>query len=218
MIPLKDNIRSKSFPLVTITLIIFNVLIYIYQSTLTTENLHFLVTSLGFIPQRIVLEEIINNSSIYPLITFLTSAFLHGNFIHLASNMLYLWIFGDNIEDKLGKFWFIVFYLLAAIIGNIAHLMSEPTSALPAIGASGAVAGVLGAYFIYYPYSKVLTLVPIGIFFTIFHIPAVIFLGVWILLQSINAIAPLAGEAVSIAWWAHIGGFLLGVVYAIGNR
>ncbi len=213
MLPLRDDIQSKSFPIVTIGLIIMNVAIYFYQVTLHPMELQLLIAEFGFIPQRLTLA-----TSLDPFITLFSSAFFHGNFFHLAGNMLYLWIFGDNVEDRLGKFRFILFYLLAALFGNIGHYLSDPLSIQPAIGASGAVAGILGAYMIYYPRARILTLVPLGIIFTVIHIPALLFLGIWILLQSINALMPIAGEALSVAWWAHIGGFLMGMVHATFKR
>jgi len=216
MLPLKDDISSRRFPFVTVSLILINVLIFFYQITLPPDLLHVLITGFGFIPHRLTMFELFRGElPIYPLITFFTSAFFHGNFIHLASNMLYLWVFGDNVEDRLGSFRFLVFYLMAAALASFGHLLSDPLSMQPAIGASGAVAGVLGAYFIFYPYAKVLTLVPIGIFITFLHIPAVIFLGIWILLQVMNAAIPSPGEAISVAWWAHISGFGIGFIYAL---
>ncbi len=219
MLPLKDNIRSKSFPIVTIGLIVINVAIFFYQVMLPPELSRALVSGFGFIPRRLVEMELsFIPLPFYPLVTFFTSAFFHGNFIHLAGNMLYLWVFGDNVEDKLGSGKFILFYLVAAAGGSMGHLLSNPVSLQPAIGASGAVAGILGAYLIFFPHARVLTLVPIGIIITFIHIPAVIFLGVWILLQFLNAGLQDPDTAVSVAWWAHISGFFLGVLYAITKR
>lgn len=219
MLPLKDNIQSKSFPIITISLIIINTVIYLYQFTLPPEINSALVTGFGFIPRRIVeMEFSIFPFPVYPLLTFFSSAFFHGNFLHLASNMLYLWVFGDNVEDKLGSGRFFLFYLMAAAVGSIGHFLSQPLSIQPAIGASGAVAGILGAYFIFYPHARVLTLIPLGIFITFFHIPAVIFLGLWILLQFFNAALQAPEAAISVAWWAHISGFVMGVFYSIFKR
>ncbi|UMZ73185.1 rhomboid family intramembrane serine protease [Natranaerofaba carboxydovora] len=212
MIPLKDNIKSKSFPLVTIFLILMNVSIFAFQFLLDFELEILLINVLGFVPHRISLD-----LSLYPLVTFVTSTFLHGSLLHLLGNMLYLWIFGDNVEDRLGKFGFLFFYIVVGVIGNIAHYLYNPLSTQPAIGASGAVAGILGAYFVFYPYAKILTLIPLGFFITAFHVPAVLFLGIWILLQTINALLTLPGAAISIAWWAHIGGFMGGFFLGILN-
>ncbi len=214
MIPLKDNIKSHSIPIITVLLIIINVLIFVFQSSLDRESNILFITMLGFIPQRITMEF---SLEYYPLMTFVTSMFLHGSLLHLLGNMLYLWIFGDNVEDKLGKLGFLFFYIIVGILGNFAHYMYDPLSSQPAIGASGAVAGVLGAYFIFYPSARILTIVPIGFFITAFHLPAVIFLGIWILLQTANALLALPGTATSVAWWAHIGGFLAGFFLGVVN-
>ncbi|ACB84537.1 rhomboid family intramembrane serine protease [Natranaerobius thermophilus] len=218
MIPLKDNIRSRKLPVMTVGLIILNIWIFFQQTQLPPDQLQLLIAEFGFIPKRIVLAYNQGELSLLPLATPVTSAFFHGNLIHLAGNMLYLWVFGDNVEDKLGSFRFLLFYLVAAIFGSLGHLLSDPLSVQPAIGASGAVAGVLGAYFIFFPYAKVFTLVPIGIFITFIHLPAVIFLGIWILIQGANAALPAPGEAVSVAWWAHISGFIMGVIYSLFKK
>ena len=139
--------------------------------------------------------------------------FLHGGWFHVGGNMLYLWIFGDNVEDRLGHVRFLFFYLLCGVAAGIAHIFTNPHSSAPTIGASGAIAGVLGAYFFLYPRAKVLTLLPLGIYFQIIELPAFFFLGFWLLIQSISGVASLAvrGEVTGgIAWWAHIGGFVAG--------
>ena len=132
--------------------------------------------------------------------------------------MLYLWIFGDNIEDVLGKISFLGFYLTVGVIGNLAHYLYDPFSQIPAIGASGAVAGVLGAYFIFFPHAKILTLVPLGFIITAVYLPAVLFLGIWILLQTVNALLTSPEATTSVAWWAHIGGFVAGMMVVFLRR
>ncbi|MEW6426084.1 MAG: rhomboid family intramembrane serine protease, partial [Bacillota bacterium] len=143
---------------------------------------------------------------------FLSAMFLHGGWFHVIGNMWYLWIFGDNVEDRLGRFRYLLFYLAAGIIGSIAHILTNPTSPVPVIGASGAIAGVLGGYFITFPRSRVLALVPVFFFLTLMEVPAVIYLALWFVLQLFNGTLSLGGVANPVAWWAHIGGFVAGMV------
>lgn len=150
------------------------------------------------------------------LIPYLTSMFLHGGWLHVIGNMWYLWIFGDNIEDRLGHFAFLIFYLLCGIGAGIVHTILNSSSTVPSVGASGAIAGVLGAYLVSYPFARVLTLVPIFVFFQVIEIPAVIVLGFWFLMQFFYGTASLAATSVNqsggVAWWAHVGGFVIGVL------
>jgi membrane associated rhomboid family serine protease len=141
-----------------------------------------------------------------------TTMFLHGGWMHLLGNMLYLWIFGDNIEDRVGHVKYLIFYLIAGYAATISHVYLLPNSTVPMVGASGAIAGVLGAYFILFPRAKVLTLLPIFIFITFVRIPAVLFLGFWFLLQVFNQTMVSSPDAQSVAWWAHIGGFAAGAI------
>lgn len=141
-----------------------------------------------------------------------TTMFLHGGWFHLLSNMLYLWIFGDNVEDSMGHGKFIFFYLITGYIASLAHVWSMPESTVPMVGASGAIAGVLGAYLILHPRAKVLTLLPLGIIITIVRIPALLFLGFWFVLQVVNQMMVSSQAAQAVAWWAHIGGFVAGVI------
>jgi len=151
-------------------------------------------------------------SPVETIIKLTTTMFLHGGWLHLLGNMLYIWIFGDNVEDRMGRGRFIIFYLLTGYIATLTHVYFLPHSTVPMVGASGAIAGILGAYFVLYPRAKVLTLVPIFIFITFIRIPALLFLGVWFLLQVINQTMISSAEAQSVAWWAHIGGFVAGAV------
>jgi membrane associated rhomboid family serine protease len=149
------------------------------------------------------------------LIPFVTSIFLHGGWFHVIGNMWYLWIFGDNIEDRLGHFTFLIFYLLCGIGAGVVHTILNINSAIPSVGASGAIAGVLGAYIVSYPFARVLTLVPIFVFVQIIEIPALIVLGFWFVAQFFNGTAALAYSAAAdtggVAWWAHVGGFVIGM-------
>jgi membrane associated rhomboid family serine protease len=147
--------------------------------------------------------------------TLLTSLFLHGGWLHVGGNMLYLWIFGDNVEDRLGRIRFLVFYLLCGVAASGVHILANPHSTVPTIGASGAIAGVLGAYLLLYPGARVLTLIPLGFYLQVVQLPAFFFLGFWFLIQFISGAASLAargGGAGGIAWWAHIGGFAAGII------
>jgi hypothetical protein len=148
-----------------------------------------------------------------PALTVLTSMFLHGGWLHLAGNMWYLWIFGDNVEDRLGHSRFLLFYLLAGIVAASLHCVFNPASQLPTVGASGAIAGVLGAYLVAFPHARVVTLVPLFPFFQVLALPAVLVLGLWILMQFFSGALSLgSGTGGGVAWWAHIGGFVFGLV------
>ncbi|MEW6308625.1 MAG: rhomboid family intramembrane serine protease [Bacillota bacterium] len=204
MIPLRDSIRSHRFPYVNVALIVLNMAVFVYQSTLTREQLVEVFRTFGLIPLAFTAGPVI------PAGTLVTSVFLHGSLLHLGGNMLYLWVFGDNIEDRVGHLRYLLFYLAGAVAAAAAHIVANPASRIPTIGASGAVAAVLGAYLLKFPRSRVLALVPIFFFVTIARLPAILFLGLWFVLQVLNAGA--AQGAQLVAWWAHIGGFVAGVL------
>ncbi len=210
MIPLRDTIRSRRYPVVTYLLIVLNVLVFAYQSYLGPGQERFVVT-FSLIPARFTHPALIDyfgwGANLISLVTFM---FLHGGFWHLLGNMWTLYIFGDNIEDHLGRLRYLLFYLLAGTLSGLVHMVLNPGSQIPTVGASGAIAGVMGAYFILYPRSKILTLVPIFIFPWLIEIPAFIFLGIWFVLQFLGA-AGADGSAGGIAWWAHVGGFVAGI-------
>jgi membrane associated rhomboid family serine protease len=214
MIPLKDRDIRKRFPFVTILLITINILIFIYQLSLA-EELKIFFIHFSVIPNHVY--QALHSDVFKPMvfITLLTSQFLHGGWLHLGGNMLYLWVFGDNVEDKLGHIRFLVFYLLCGVTASILHIYIEPASAIPTVGASGAISGVLGAYIFMFPKSRVLTLIPIFIFIQIAELPAYVILGLWFVLQFINGLLSLgytdAGMG-GVAWWAHIGGFITGLI------
>ena len=224
MIPLKDDVPSRSKPLVTWILIALNVAVYVYQLSLGLSAdtggraaAEAFVFEFGATPCRLT-GTCDRGDFPSPYVTIFTSMFLHGSPLHVAGNMLYLWIFGDNIEDALGHGRFLAFYLLSGVGAAVAQTVTSPTSVIPMIGASGAVSGVLGAYLLLFPYATILTLVIFGFFVRTVHIPAVIVLGFWIVLQLINgwltvsASAMGRGEIGGVAWFAHIGGFLAGMV------
>jgi membrane associated rhomboid family serine protease len=205
MIPLRDVIPSRTFPALVITIISLNTLAFLFELTLTDRQLALFVRQYGVVPIDFGLGSV------------LTSMFLHGGWMHFLGNMLFLWIFGDNVEDRMGHGRFLVFYLLCGAIAAFAHVLSEPSSPIPTIGASGAIAGVMGAYFVLYPHSRILTLLPIFLFWPIIEVPAVVFLGLWFLLQLFSGVGTMlmatqGAPAGGIAFWAHVAGFAAGVI------
>ena len=195
MIPLRDVIPSRTFPFFTVSFIILNTVAFLFELSLPARERQQLVLIYGVVPAR------------FDLLSLFTSMFLHGGWGHFLSNMLFLWIFGDNVEDRLGHRRFVVFYLLCGVAAAAAHVYMNPTSMLPTIGASGAIAGVLGAYFVLYPNSRVLALVPLIIIWQIVEVPAIVFLGVWFLMQLYYV----GSTGTNVAFWAHIAGFVAGI-------
>jgi membrane associated rhomboid family serine protease len=209
MIPLRDTIPSRRFPLVNTGLIALNVLVFLFESMLGVEQRELFVLNWGLVPDRF--WEVGGLTGWLPLFT---SMFMHGGWWHLISNMLALYIFGDNIEDRLGPFRYILFYLFSGVAASAAHLVAYSSSSLPTVGASGAIAGVLGAYLMLYPQARVLTLVPVFYFLRIVELPALIYLGFWFVSQVFNGLFALSAAAFQsggVAWWAHIGGFVFGL-------
>ncbi|NIQ03619.1 MAG: rhomboid family intramembrane serine protease [Nitrospinaceae bacterium] len=204
MIPISDENPTRNFPLITILLIGANVLIFLLELSVRTSPQVFF-TTYGLIPQELIRSPI----TAYP--TIFSSMFLHSGFLHLGGNMLYLWIFGNNVEDILGKLKFILFYLVCGTLAALGHIATDIESNTPMVGASGAVSGILGAYFLLFPYHRVKTLVFLGFFITIVRLPALVLLGIWMFLQVANSLAMPPGEA-GVAWFAHIGGFLMGML------
>ncbi len=202
MIPLRDVIPSRTTPFVTINLIALNALVFFYQFSLGPGVEEF-VFSFGLIPAT------------FSWVNVFTSMFLHGDILHFGFNMLFLWIFGDNVEDRMGHGRYLVFYLLCGVAAALAQTVVDPTSQIPMVGASGAIAGVMGAYFVLYPRSRILTLVPIFFFVQLVEIPAIFFLGFWFLmqfLQGMGSFATATGQPTGgVAFWAHIAGFAAGL-------
>jgi membrane associated rhomboid family serine protease len=212
LIPLRDSIRPRRKPFVNWLLIAANLAVFFYNLGMMPDRLEEFYFRYGVVPSR-VLSLLLSGSPLDPLIfPFFAAMFIHGGWVHLVGNMWYLWIFGDNVEDRLGHFKYLLFYLAAGIIGSVAHVIANPTSPVPIIGASGAIAGVLGGYFISFPRSRILALVPIFFFVTLLEVPSVIYLALWFILQLFNGTLSLGGVANPVAWWAHIGGFLAGMV------
>ncbi len=212
MIPIRDTIRSETYPIVNSFIIAVNVLVFFLELS-QGQGLDGFIKIYGLVPARYSIPQIAAYFTTgQQVLSFLTFMFLHGGFLHLLGNVWFLYIFGDNVEDRLGHFRYLVFYLLCGLASGISHLVINWHSVIPTIGASGAIAGVMGAYFILYPRAKVLTLVPIFIFFQFIELPAFLFLGVWFLFQFLSA-AGASAQAGGIAWWAHIGGFVFGVIF-----
>ncbi|MDX9785695.1 MAG: rhomboid family intramembrane serine protease [Desulfobacterales bacterium] len=212
MIPIRDTIPSKTYPVVNTALIGINVLIFLFQPS-QSPGLDRFAYLYGLVPARYTLPQLSDYFTFgQQAISLVSFMFLHGGFFHLLGNMWSLYIFGDNIEDRLGPLRYLMFYLLCGLFSGFAHFMFNPSSNIPIIGASGAIAGVMGAYILLYPGARILTLIPILIFPWFVEIPAVFFLGFWFLMQFINA-AGSAGNAGGIAWWAHVGGFVFGMLF-----
>jgi len=213
MLPLKDDIPSYKKPVVTTLLIGINVLVFLYQFSLG-HGVEGFVLKYGAIPYKITHLAKVTHYTTFPVpLTLFTAMFLHGGFLHLLGNMLYLWIFGDNVEDRLGRFKFILLYLISGLAASFSHILTSPKSTVPMIGASGAIAGVLGAYMVAFPYARVLTMVFFGFFVRIIRIPAFFVLGFWFILQIIYALPSLGVQNTGgVAFFAHIGGFLAGIL------
>ncbi|OQW99010.1 MAG: rhomboid family intramembrane serine protease [Desulfobacteraceae bacterium A6] len=212
MIPLRDTTPSRNYPVVNNSIIGINIVIFLIQLTQGSAIYDFDYLY-GLVPARYSIPRISYYfSATEQIFSFISFMFLHGGFLHLISNMWTLYIFGDNVEDRLGPVRYIIFYLACGLLSGLTHLFFNYYSDLPTIGASGAIAGVMGAYFILYPKSKILTLIPIIIIPWITEIPAFFFFAFWFLLQFLNA-AGSSGQAGGIAWWAHIGGFIFGILF-----
>ena len=207
MLPIRDEIRAHRFPFVNYTLIALNIIVFIFE-LMAGPDLEAALYEIALIPANVTA-----GFDLGDLRAIFTSMFLHAGLSHLLGNMLYLWIFGDNVEDRLGHFWYLVFYLAGGIVAAFAHVALNPNSVIPTVGASGAIAAVLGAYLILFPQVKVLTFVPIGFFLRLTLLPASLLLGFWFVLQLFNGLLTLGlADMGGTAFWAHIGGFVFGVL------
>jgi Uncharacterized membrane protein (homolog of Drosophila rhomboid) len=227
MIPLKDDVPSETVPYMTIGLVGLNVLVFLYQASIgmggDPKAAEAFVFEFGATPCRITGACPVPGDFPSPIATIFTSMFLHCGLLHVGGNMLYLWIFGDNVEDTLGHFRFIIFYLLSGLAAALAQTAIAPSSMIPMIGASGAVAGVLGAYLVLFPHARILTLLIIGFFVRLVYIPAVVVLGFWAVVQFFSGFMTLGvatgGEpGGGVAFWAHVGGFVAGIVLLFALR
>ena len=214
MIPLRDENPSRTIPWVTFLLIGTNVAVFLYEFSLPPRALESLVLRFGAIPAAVFSgTRVIPGHSPLPYLTLLTSMFLHGGIMHLAGNMLYLWIFGDNVEDRMGPVRFLIFYLMCGVAAAAIQIAVRPQSTAPLVGASGAIAGVLGAYALLFPGARIQTLVFLFIFVRMIELPALFVLGAWFLMQLLSAPA---SQGAGVAFFAHIGGFLTGMILMAG--
>lgn len=216
MIPLKDDNPTRRIPVVNLLLILANVAVFVYQYLYLPQGPAYLIDRLGFIPGEVFALKDTPPLAPVPIpLTLATSMFIHGGWLHILGNMLYLFIFGDNIEDRLGHARYFAFYLLCGLSAGLTHGILFAQSQVPCVGASGAIAGVLAAYMCFYPRAKVSTLFIFFIFIRIVRLPAVVILGMWIVLQIASGIAELSTRAGGVAWFAHIGGFGAGLLLAL---
>jgi membrane associated rhomboid family serine protease len=216
VIPLKDMTPRRSFPVVTLLLIAVNVVVFIHQISLSPAAGEAFVRSYGLVPAKISLafagRRFTLAEALFPLVTCM---FLHGGFLHIIGNMWFLWVFGGNVEDRLGSLPYLLLYFAAGVGSGISQALFSWGSHVPSIGASGAISGVLGAYIVFFPSSDILTLVPLLIVWFTWRIPAMIFIGLWFAIQFFSGINSLGSQSLGgVAWWAHVGGFLIGVIVA----
>lgn len=219
MLPLRDFIPTRRFPVLTVGLIVVNIIVFAYELLAeaggTLEQTFY---TMGVVPFNVT-----HHFSPAVALSFITAMFLHGGFMHIAGNMLYLWIFGNNVEDSMGRLRFLVFYLVSGVIASAAQVFASPNSRLPSIGASGAIAGVLGAYTVLFPHSRIQTLVFMGYFARMVQLPALLVLGFWFVLQLFNGLLAFGvAQLGGVAWFAHIGGFVAGLLlvrlFTLGRR
>ena len=211
MIPLRDSEPSSSRPVVTVLLIAVNIAVFFYEISLDPFSRNHLIAVYGMVPDRL------------DPVSLATSMFLHGGWLHIVGNMWFLWIFGDNVEDILGHWKFLLFYLLCGVAAGMAHVLLNPFSRIPTVGASGAIAGVMGAYLVKFPRARITTLVPLVVFLTTFELPAAAVLLYWFVIQFFSGVGSIAyshQSAGGVAWFAHVGGFLAGIllIYILPKR
>lgn len=220
MIPLKDTIPSYTFPYVTVLIILITTGVFIVQLLLPGSGEE-VIYAFGLTPAKYFwLGQYRPELWIDRYLPLFSAMFLHGGLLHFLGNMWYLWIFGDNVEDELGHGRFLIFYLLSGVMAGLAHAYLHPDSPIPTIGASGAIAGVMGAYFWMFPRSRVITLIPMILLFPVIEVPAIFFLGFWFFIQLMQGTIELTADPQSggVAWWAHLGGFVAGAILALFFR
>jgi rhomboid family protein len=210
MIPIRDENPTTLVPWVTGSLIAANILVFVFEVSLG-ERLRPFLDLFGAVPVRLLSSDRVDGAGLPASVTVFSSMFLHGGFLHIGGNMIYLWIFGNNVEDAMGHLRYLFFYVISGVVAVYAHALTEPSSMMPMIGASGAISGVLGAYLVLFPRARVLTLVPFGFFLQLMRIPAVFVLGFWIVLQLLSGVLSHGAPGGGVAWFAHVGGFLAGV-------
>ncbi len=216
MIPIRDTIPRRHFPFAVFTLIAINVYVFIRELALPKDATEQFIYLFGLVPARFTHAAWAARVGFPPhdYWPFLTTMFLHGGWLHIIGNMWVLWIFGDNVEDRMGPFRFLVFYLICGLAAGVTHVLTNPASTVPAVGASGAIAGVMAAYLVLYPRARILAMFPILFYPVFFYVPAFIYLGFWILIQFFSGTLAIATqrEVSGIAWWAHVGGFAAGIL------
>jgi membrane associated rhomboid family serine protease len=222
MIPIRHTLPRHKTPVINRTLVILNVAVFVAMLFLgpRTETL---INSLGYIPARLLNPAAYGYQRYEALITLVTSLFLHGGIVHLFGNMIYLWVFGGVVEEALGRVRYLLFFILCGVVGSLAHTALFPRSTVPSIGASGSIAGILGAFLVLRPRARIVTLFPLVVYWAMAEIRALIFLPIWFAMQFFNGFMALAAaartqEVVGIAWWAHVGGFLFGAAVGLGVR
>lgn len=206
MIPLRDSIRSRHFPMMNWLILAANALVFFYELNLSPSGLNNFIGEFALVPARM------QGTPIWFAFTVFSSMFMHAGWFHFISNMWILYIFGDNVEDRMGSFSYLIFYLLSGAAAAILQSALFPNSAIPILGASGAIAGVLGAYIFLFPSARVVTLIPIFFIFSAVNVPAVVYLGFWFVSQLFSGLASIGSAGGGVAWWAHIGGFLVGLM------
>ncbi|HOJ92259.1 MAG TPA: rhomboid family intramembrane serine protease [Dictyoglomaceae bacterium] len=209
MIPLKDDVPSRIHPIVNWTLILINVIVFLWEIMLPSSVRENIIFNFGVVPYRFLKSQLLS----YGILSLFTSMFLHGSWSHLIGNMLFLYIFGDNVEDAMGHFRYLIFYILAGAFAGIVQVIFSRDLYTPAIGASGAIAGVLGAYFRFFPRARILTMAVLGFFLEFIYIPAFFYLGIWFLMQLLSGVfsSLMLDFSGGVAWWAHVGGFSFGL-------
>ncbi|HTK87093.1 MAG TPA: rhomboid family intramembrane serine protease [Nitrospiraceae bacterium] len=213
MIPLRDDNPAHITPIITVSFIVLCTLVYLYQASLPPQPSELFVYRFGAIPATVfgnaALPSEIHGAT--PLVALITSMFLHGSWMHLIGNMLYLWIFGDNVEDTMGHVRFITFYVACGILAVFSHAITDPSSTVPMVGASGAISGVLGAYLLLFPRAQVLVLIPLGVYTRTMYVPAAVVLGLWFVMQVLSGGMSVGRAGGGVAFFAHVGGFLAGM-------
>ena len=222
MIPIRHTLPQRGVPIVNRALVAANVVIFAVMLFLGQRS-EFLINTFGYIPARLFNPEAYGFNRVQIVITLITSLFLHGGVVHLFGNMIYLWVFGGPVEDALGHVRYLIFFIVCGIVGSLVHTMIFPRSPIPSIGASGSIAGILGAFLVLRPRARIVTLFPLVVYWAMAEVRALVFLPVWFAMQFFNGFLTLAAAArteqvVGVAWWAHIGGFIFGAMIGIGVR
>lgn len=219
MIPLRDTLSPSRVPVVNRTLVGLEILIFSIQVAGGPASEAY-VKIFGFVPGRFFNPSQFGYNWWETGITLITSLFMHGGFVHLIGNMIYLWIFGDDVEDRMGRVGYLLFFLACGGVGSLTHAVLFPQSSVPSIGASGSIAGILGAFLVFHPRARIITLIPLVVSYTLTEVPALVFLPIWFGMQFLNGWGSLAStrgvqEVAGIAWWAHVGGFVFGVLAGV---